>query len=160
MHEPVRDSLEDYLRGGREFPDVEAHLKSCESCRTEVNAMRAQALLLHSLRPVREVEPDAGFYARVLNRIDRQTKPSVWSLFGDSIFAKRLVYASTAFLVLLGTFLVSSTADLRKTVLAPSAEVILAGDDGQVPPPVTMDNPQHDREVVLVNLATYQQDFQ
>jgi len=122
--------------------------------------MREQALLFRSLRPVREVEPDASFYARVLNRIERQTKPSVWSLFGDSIFARRLVYASTVFLVLLGTFLVSSTVDLQQTALAPSPEVILAGDDGQMPPPVTMQNPQHDREVVLVTLATYQQDFQ
>jgi len=123
--------------------------------------MRAQALLFRSLRPVREAEPDAGFYGRVLNRIDLQTRPSVWSLFGESLFARRLAYASTAFLVLLGTFLVSSTAGMQQTAaLTPTPEVILAGDDGQIPPPVTMQNPQHDREVVLVNLATYQQDFQ
>ena len=37
-------------------------------------------------------------------------------------------------------------------------ERILAGESHPVP--VTMENPQQDRDVVLVNLATYQQDYQ
>jgi len=160
MHEPVLGRLEDYLGGDGHFPDVEAHLKRCESCRMEVSAMQEQAVLLRSLKPVRKVEPDPAFYARVLNRIETQTRPSVWSLFGESLFARRLAYASTAFLVLLGTFLVSSTTEMQdQNVVASSPERILAGDDVQAPP-ITMENPQRDREVVLVNLATYQQDYQ
>jgi len=125
--------------------------------------MRAQAMTLRGLRSPREFEPDAGFYARVMNRIEVQTRPSVWNLFGESLFAKRLVYASTALVVLLGTFLVSSSTtgnDPQQAIVVSGPEVMLAGDSEQLPPPVTMENPQRDREVVLVNLATYQQNFQ
>jgi len=163
MHEPVKDSLEEYLRGGNQFPDVEAHLKSCAECRTEVSAMQRQAGMLQSLRSPHEVEPNAGFYSRVMNRIESQARPSVWNLFGESLFAKRLVYASTVLVVLLGTFLVSSSttgSEPQQAVLVSSPEVMLAGDTEQFPPPITMENPQRDREVVLVNLATYQQNFQ
>ena len=68
--------------------------------------MRAQsAMFRRAFRS--EVEPGAGFYARVMNRIETQAKPSVWSLFGESMFAKRLAYASATFLVLVGVVFVS-----------------------------------------------------
>ena len=55
-----------------------------------------------------EAEPDAAFYARVMNRIETQARPSVWSLFGESMFAKRLAYASATFLVLIGVVFMSA----------------------------------------------------
>lgn len=157
MHEPVRRRLEEFLRGGSGFADVESHLSHCEGCRREVESMRAQAELFRALRAPAGLEPGAGFYARVMNRIETGTRPSPWSLFGESLFAKRLVYASATFLVLLGTMLLSST---REDDLAAggSPELILAGHED--PEPVLMVDQQKDREVILVNLATYQQDYQ
>ncbi len=109
--------------------------------------------LLHSLRADAEVEPDPGFYARVMNRIDTQSKTSIWSIFGDSLFARRLSYASLTFLVLLGTYFVSTT-EANQPLTASTPEAILAGEEQ--PQPVGQD-PQRDRAVVLVNLASYQE---
>jgi anti-sigma factor RsiW len=157
MHEPIVGRLEEYLAGGGLFTDVEEHLKNCASCRKEVEAVRMQSALFRSLRATGEIEPVAGFYARVVNRIETQTKPSAWSLFGESLFAKRLAYASAMFVVLLSTvFFSSGNAEESLAVSAP--EAILAGEEH--PEPVSMENPQRDRDVILVNLATYRQDYQ
>jgi anti-sigma factor RsiW len=157
MHEPVKGNLEGYLRGGSWPAGTEEHLSHCEECRKEVDAMRAQTALFRALKPSAEIEPAAGFYARVMNRIETQARPSPWSLFGESLFAKRLVYASATFLVLLGTVFVSST-QTGEDAVAGGPEVVLAGH--YAPEPVSMDDPQKDREVILVNLATYEQDYQ
>jgi anti-sigma factor RsiW len=151
MHESVKGSLEEYLRGGA-GPETEQHLRSCEECRNEVEAMRAQSRLFQSLKAPANLELDAGFYARVMNRVETQTRPSVWSLFGESLFAKRLVYASATFLVLLGSFL-ASAPPVDEDLMAGTPEVILAGQ--QLPQPVSMDDPQKDRDVILVNLASW-----
>lgn len=156
MHEPVKENLEEYLRG-RSVPVVEGHLRQCDGCRKELEAMRAQSAMFQALRTPGEIEPSVGFYARVMNRVETQARPSVWSLFGESLFAKRLAYASATALVLLGTVFVSSTTEAPMNEIQP--EVVLSGLSD--PPPVTMDDQQKDREVVLVNLATYeQQDYQ
>jgi anti-sigma factor RsiW len=153
MHEPVIGRLEEYLGGDGRFPEVEEHLKNCASCRTEVEAMQMQSALFRSLRAPREIDLPAGFYARVMDRVETQARPSPWSLFGESIFAKRLAYASAMFLVLLGSVLVTST-DREEPLAGAAPESILAGEAHPVP--VTMENPQRDRDVVLVNLATHQ----
>jgi hypothetical protein len=113
--------------------------------------MRVQSRLFQSLKAPANLEPDPGFYARVMNRVETQVRPSVWSLFGESLFAKRLVYASAMFLVLLGSFLASAPA-VDDELTAGTPEVILAGQ--QLPEPVSMD-PQKDRDVILVNLASW-----
>ena len=115
--------------------------------------MRRQSLLFRTLKAPADAEPAAGFYARVMARVETQPQPSVWSLFADSLFAKRLVYASAMFLVLLGTALVSSTPSGEEPYAAQGPEAILAGQ--QLPEPVTMMDPGRDREVMLANLATY-----
>lgn len=154
MHEPLTGRIEEYLQGNVTMPDVDDHLKQCEPCRNELAEMKAQAALLRSLRPAVEVDPAAGFYARVLSRIDLQPGQSIWSIFGESLFAKRLAYASMTFFVLVGTYLVSSeSAKQPNTAAAP--EVIIANDDHIHP--AMGDNLQQDREAVLVNLASYQQ---
>jgi len=158
MHEPVKSRLEDYLDGDGPLPDVEAHLAQCPDCRAEVAAMRGLSRSLQTLRSPREFEISANFYAGVMSRIETQTRPSAWDLFSDSLFARRLSYASAAFLLLLGTFLVSSTTDPTTTVAGSGPEVILAGDRVEVPPPIEVQPEQ--RGVVLVNLASYQQDYQ
>jgi hypothetical protein len=157
MHEPIVGRLEEYLDGGGPFADVEEHLKNCASCRKEVEIVRMQSALFRSLRTAGDVEPAAGFYARVVNRIETQTKPSAWSLFGESLFAKRLAYASAMFVVLLSTVFFSS-GNPEESFAVSAPEMILAGEEH--PEPVSMENPQRDRDVILVNLATYRQDYQ
>jgi len=154
MHDPVKDHLEDYLHG-REIPEVDEHIRACESCRVQLQGMQAQALSLRALRAPGQTEPDPGFYSRVMNRIENQTRPSVWSLFGDSLFARRLVYASAGFILLLGAALVSPGPEKQETIASSTPEVILAGD--QAPPAITVD--PGERGTVLVSLATYQ-DYQ
>jgi hypothetical protein len=154
MHQPVTGHLEEYLRGGGPFPDVEEHLHNCVDCREELDTMRAQAAMLRRVLRT-DVEPDGGFYARVMNRIESQARPSVWSLFGESMFAKRLAYASATFLVLAGVVFMSDTQPQQPLAASSDPQMILAGDERYAP--VTMDDAPRDREVVLVNLATYQQ---
>ena len=113
--------------------------------------MRRQALLFRALKAPANAEPGAGFYAKVMNRIETQTKPSVWSLFGESLFARRLVYASAMFLVLLGSYVVSSPSAEDEYAATFPVEV-MAG--YEAPTPVSMESPR-DREVVLVTLATW-----
>ncbi len=157
MHDSVIRRLEEYLSGSGPFAEVEEHLKNCANCRREMEAMQTQSALFRSLRAPAEMELSAGFYARVMNRVETQARPSPWSLFGESIFAKRLAYASAMFLVLLGSVLVTSS-EPEEPLAAAAPERIFAGESR--PMPITMENPQQDRDVILVNLATHQQDYQ
>lgn len=157
MHEPVLGYLEDYLHFREPIAEVENHLRSCADCRQELEEMRLQAELFETLRASADLDPRPGFYARVMNQIEFQTKPSVWNLFGESLFAKRLAYASVSLLVLLGTYFISSQP-AEETVASGAPEVILAGDERGAPPIGT--DHERDRGAVLVNLATYQQDYQ
>src|SRR5206468_667822 len=83
------------------------HLAACEECRNEVAAMRQQSTLLRQWRAGVEVEPRAGFYARVLERIEAQTPASIWSLFFDSMLGRRIAVAALALALLVGVTLVS-----------------------------------------------------
>src|SRR5579862_1074374 len=108
MHRVVRDYLEEVLADpAAENPAME-HLKSCGDCREEVVLLLDQSALLRSWRNASEAEPRAGFYARVMNHIDVQRSGSIWSIFFDSIFARRIAFASLALAVLLGGYVVSS----------------------------------------------------
>lgn len=153
MHEPVIQNLEEILRGAAPGRDAEDHLKGCEACREIVASMKMQNEMFRALQPARDVETRPGFYARVMERIESQARPSIWSTFGESLFAKRLAYASFSFVVLLGTYVLSSArSDQQVTVNGP--EAILA-DDTQAQ--VGTNNPERDRETILVTLATYQE---
>lgn len=157
MHEPVLERLEEYLSGGDPVAEVEEHLKNCRGCREELQQMKAHAALFQALRPETERELDPGFYGRVMNRIESQVKPSIWSLFGESLFAKQLAYASMACLVLLGAALVTSSTEQEPLAVA-APERILAGefaDNSRV----RMQDVNYDRDVVLATLATYRQEI-
>src|SRR5579875_3227337 len=114
MHGSVRDRLENLLSAGlseSERRKVEEHLSSCAECSSEFKAMKAQSEMFRSLRAPEEVEPTAGFYARVMQRIEERTSASIWSVFIDSPFGKRLAYASLAIALLLGTYLVTAESE-------------------------------------------------
>jgi len=113
--------------------------------------MREHAELFRSLRPGEELEPAAGFYARVMQRIEEEGVASVWSVFLEGPFGKRLVFASLALAVLLGTWIVGME---RQDGHMGSEPVIAEQQNRDIP--VTGDA-AHQRDVVLVNLAAYSQ---
>lgn len=153
MHEPVAGRVEEYLQGAA--PELDEHLAQCPSCRKEIADMQSVAALLRGLKPSDEVDPAGGFYARVLNRIETQSRQSAWTVFSETLFARRLALASVSFVVLLGTYLVSTTQTQQQPYTASAPEVLIANDD-HVHPAIS-DNVQADRDTVLVSLASYQQ---
>src|SRR4051812_39915682 len=107
MHEPVRSHIEDYLARPEKLPaEARAHLKECGECRAELEAMTFQARAIRALRVDHVPDQRAGFYARVMERIEAQRPVSMWSVFMDSAFGSRLALASAALTVVLGFFLV------------------------------------------------------
>src|SRR6185503_3022444 len=109
MHRIIRDHLEQILGERPPAPDHPAgkHLAECGECREAVAAMREQAAMLQQWRAP-EMEPRPGFYARVLERIEAQTPSSVFTLFFDSVFGRRIAMASLALALLLGVYVISS----------------------------------------------------
>lgn len=159
MHRPIKDRLEEFLRGSEDkelLEEFEDHLEECDECFQLVEQMQQQAHLLHSLRAPAPVIPDSGFYARVMQRVEAQPKPGFWSIFLDPAFGRRLMYATAALLVLLGTYLVSTEPGEIWTA-SNRPEVILAGQDKAAPAPQSSENQQQQRDAILVNLATYQE---
>jgi anti-sigma factor RsiW len=154
MHQPIRERLEEYLDGMIDaggVREIEDHLASCKQCRNAVDEMRRQSELLKILCPPAEMEPAPGFYARVIDRIESQKTPSVWNALMEPALAKRIAYASLTLLVLMGTLAVS--VDREEDMVASSPEIIMS--EEPVMPPFGVDQ-QRDRDVVLVNLATYE----
>jgi predicted anti-sigma-YlaC factor YlaD len=157
MHRLIRDHLEEILAGSKAEPAVGEHLRDCEECRSGVAAMREHAGLLHELRApvVPEAEPRPGFYARVMERIEAQSAVSVWNLFFESSFGRRIAIASMALALLLGVYLVTSEQTAEATIVAAPATQLLPGEDG--PGQVLAPSGAPDQDSVLVNLVTYQE---
>ena len=139
----------------RSAPDaaVESHLAACELCRRQLDAMRAQAAVIQSLRSAGDAELRPGFYGRLMDRIESERRPSFWGAFLEPGFARRIVFASLIFLVLFGGYLVSSEQILPPQGSGP--EFIMA--DGAQPAVEMGSDPQQDRDTILVTLTTYQE---
>jgi hypothetical protein len=121
MHRLIEDHLEEVLSGT--LPSghqVSVHLKDCGECREETNLMRAHTQLLRAFKTP-EVEPRAGFYARVMDRIELQRPVSIWALFTDSIVGRRLATASLAVAMVMGMYVVSSDQESESLFVAQSA---------------------------------------
>ena len=152
MHQPVWEGIEAYLVGK---PDATflRHIEECAECREAVEAMDAQADLIRVLKAPADLDPAPGFYARVMERIDAQKANSIWSVFLEPLFAKRVVYASAVLTLLLGVFLFTSPKDEMMAGSMP--EQILS--EEAAPPPTPLDDLEQDRNVVFVQFATYQE---
>ncbi|MBV9761822.1 MAG: hypothetical protein JO340_14770 [Acidobacteriaceae bacterium] len=151
MHGFIRGRVEDLLaaRDAAEDPRVAEHLSSCTECSSELEAMEAQAEALQCLRAPEDLEPSAGFYARVMQRIEERAKDSMWAGFIYSPFARRLTYVSLAAALLLGSFVIGQeTRDGHLTGEGMIAQQL--HDDA----PVTGSR-QQQREAVLVNFASH-----
>jgi predicted anti-sigma-YlaC factor YlaD len=107
MHGSIRNDLERYLEGKGDAVPVSQHLASCRECAGDVTAMRAQNKLFRSLKSEEEFEPQAGFYARVMQRIEEKAKDSIWAVFVYSPFGKRLAFASLSVALVLGSYVVA-----------------------------------------------------
>src|ERR1700745_4200469 len=110
MHRQIRDKLEDYLKGSvSNMPaEFQRHLEECADCAGELRGLEEQSQLLRSFRASQEAEPRAGFYARVMERIEAQQPFSIWSVFLQPKFGFRLAVASGMLAALLGAYLVTS----------------------------------------------------
>jgi len=159
MHQPIRDNLEEYLKGStHQVPQAfHAHLVACEECASELRLLEKQANMLRSLRFDADEGPNPGFYARVMGRIEEQDRRSVWSVFLQPSFGRRLAIASATLVVLLGTYLVTTEPGDQNVVLAPSTVAtdsvnVAATEAGVVPDTLQQ---QRQRDAVLVDLASF-----
>jgi hypothetical protein len=150
MHGPVRERLEDLLQAKQGQAKLGEHLAQCRECSSELTAMKSQAMQIAGLRALSNVEPSAGFYARVLQRIEECEIDSFWALFGDSPFGKRLAAASLTIALALGTYVVFQTAD------APLAHQGIVAINGRLHYdfPV-MGSQEEQRDAVLNNFAEH-----
>ena len=156
MHSLVKERLEELLAAdGCTSSDavVLSHLEGCDTCRRELEAMRVQATTLKSLRPTNDTDPSPGFYARLMDRIDSERRPSFWGAFLEPGFSRRIVFASLVFLVLFGGYLVST--EQGTPLMASGPEAIMA--ETAQPVSDVGNDPQQDRDAILVTLTTYQE---
>lgn len=143
MHQPVKDNLEEYLnrRGDREMPgEMAAHIQACLSCASELELIEKQSVMLRRSLRAGDFEPRPGFYARVMDRIDRQTDNSIWAILLMPAFGRRIAIASATLGVLLGSYLITS----ERLEPAPAPQEI--SQESTLP---------QQRDAVLVNLASY-----
>lgn len=144
MDRRIETHLEAYLQGSldpRSRSDFEAALAESDA---ETRGMvrqieRHSRLLRGALRPAEEVEPAAGFYARVMDRIEAQRGNSIWSILLEPLFFRRLAYATAALLLLLTvTFATAgpdepTVADLLAQPAQHQGETVAASEPAPVP---------------------------
>jgi hypothetical protein len=156
MHQQIRHSLEDFLRGGSQNAEFQAHLGECTECTNDLQLLQRQSQMLQSLRSEAEIEPRVGFYARVVERIQSQPA-SIWSVFLERQFGFRLAVASAALVALLGAYLITSEANGPEFASAPS--VVRTDTPRSADTSLQEDGPhaRQQRDAVLVDLASYRQ---
>jgi predicted anti-sigma-YlaC factor YlaD len=169
MHRIIRDHLEQVLGERPPAPDHPAgkHLAECGDCREAVEAMREQTAMLRQWRVTNAemAEPRPGFYARVLERIEAQSPSSVFTVFFDSLFGRRIALASLALALLLGVYVISSEqmAEPEVAVMDSLPQATLVSDMPRDFPVLSDDSQPRlvrgtpDQDAVLVNLVTYRE---
>lgn len=156
MHELIRKKLEELLTADPPQEEAARHLASCANCAAEFSQMKEHAALLHLLRPQEEVEPAVGFYARVIQRIEENGVSSVWSVLTEGAFGTWLAYASLALALLVGGWLFTTE---RQDGHIGSEPVIAHTSPSSSDMQISGDK-AHQRDVVLVNLASYSDESQ
>ncbi len=106
--------------------------------------------LLKTLRAPEELEPQAGFYARVMQRIEERAKESIWASLIYSPWSPRIAYVSLTLAVVLGSFVVA--AESRDGHLSGHGQII--AQTAHYDAPVIGDDSQQ-RDAVLENFATH-----
>jgi predicted anti-sigma-YlaC factor YlaD len=144
------------------------HLAQCDECRTELQGMQEQTALIRELRSPEDFAADLrpGFYARVMERIEAEGPISIWNLFIESAFGRRIAVASLALAVLIGVYVVTSERSADDATLAlqspqvSTEQTIVAGEDAPAREITRVDESQTDessQDAVLANLVTYRE---
>ena len=130
--------------------------------------MQEQTALLRELRAPEEFAADLrpGFYARVMERIEAEGPISIWNLFIESAFGRRIAVASLALALLVGVYVVTSERSAEDATLSMQAppltteQTIVAGEDAPAREIIQVDQSQTDessQDAVLANLVTYRE---
>ncbi len=154
MHGSIRDQLESLLADGDSAvasADAAAHLTGCSECSVQVNQMRIAAQQLRTLRAPEELEVSAGFYARVLERIEQRTCITAWAAFLYSPFSKRLAYGSLSAALILAAYVITEESRDGHFRGSDTATVQSASQDSRV-----FGSQSEQRDAVLVNFASYE----
>jgi predicted anti-sigma-YlaC factor YlaD len=168
MHREIRDHIEDVLRGGDTLKGAREHLAQCDECRTELRTMQEQTALIRELRAPADFAEDLhpGFYARVMERIEAEGPISIWNLFIESAFGRRIALASLALALLIGVYVVSSERTVEDSTIALESQqsakeqIFVAGEDAPAREITRVDQSQTDessQDAVLANLVTYRE---
>lgn len=146
MHAVIIHDLEEYLSGSlpsAALKRLEAHLEVCASCRREIEGLRQTTGLLMALKSVENIEPPPGFAAQLMRNLAERVTPSVWGMFGDWAFGRRVAFAALLTMAVLGTVLVSREESYAPA--PPTPEAVMAADTGSP-----------DASQMLVTLANYE----
>ena len=159
MHQQIRANLEGYLAGALsagERQSLEAHMAACGACRAELEVMAESAQALRHLRAPADLDTDLGpgFYARVMERIDRERPMPFWAPLLDPVFGRRLVFACLMLLAVLGTWVVVSDPMAYPERHRPEAMLAGRRTAPLKAPPRMMQNLERNRQVVLATLVT------
>ncbi|MEO8050941.1 MAG: hypothetical protein ABI833_11040 [Acidobacteriota bacterium] len=183
MHREIRDHIEDVLAGSQPvsrpapfegrpseaiLQDTREHLAQCNECRAEVSDMQQQTALIRELRAPEGFATDLrpGFYARVMERIEAEGPISIWNLFIESAFGRRIAVASLSLALLIGAYLVTSERSAEESLLAlesqqvTTEQMIVAGEDAPAREITRVDQSPTDQsseDAVLANLVTYRE---
>jgi hypothetical protein len=168
MHREIRDHIDDVLRGGETRENAREHLAQCDECRTEVQGMQEQTALIRELRAPADFAADLrpGFYARVMERIEAEGPISIWNLFIESAFGRRIAMASLALALLIGVYVVTSERSADDATIAlqspqvSTEQTFVAGEDAPAREITRVDQSQTDQsseDAVLANLVTYRE---
>jgi predicted anti-sigma-YlaC factor YlaD len=162
MHELVSSHLEEYLTRPEGIPtEARAHLSECGECRAELAAMAAQARAIRALRPPDAApEPRAGFYARVMERIELQRPVSMWAAFLDSAFGSRLALVSAALTIIMGFVLVQGeplNGPKPMPIDPPNVAMVTDDNADRALDPAVVNNDDQDQvqNAVFASLASY-----
>jgi anti-sigma factor RsiW len=177
MHREISDHIEEILGDsepvGRPVSPTQQHLSQCPECRMEVERMREQTALLRALRPPESfvADPRPGFYARVMERIEAEGPISIWNVFIESPFGRRIAAASLSLALLLGIYLVTSERSAQDPITAAlesqtgvsdqlQQQLMVAEEDAPARVITQMDQSdagQSSEDAVLANLVSYQE---
>lgn len=162
MNRQIEDNLEAYLSGSLSaagLTDFERALEGSDAAlRQTIARMEKQSRLMRSaLRPPEQMDPGAGFYARVMDRIEAQRASSpFWAGLIEPLFFKRLVVASATLMLLLGLTLFTGSVD-DNLYATPPHLIMAAEPEPMVTVTTVKDGEPEGRDMVLGDLTTYQE---
>ena len=116
MDERIRRRLEDYLSGDLPAgadPSFDRALEARPEAKKALQLFAEQSeAIRRTLRAPEGIGPAPGFYARVMARVEEESRSSMWSMF-TGVFGQRLVLAASMLVLLLGVLAVLWSIDWR-----------------------------------------------